>query len=629
MNNKNIIIKVQIRSFLILNVAVKSERSRLKDLKDKIRREDVEFHYFSYLVILFTIYLSSFFFPAIIFMDYVLFFFLPNFLEASNFISLFTDINSLISLITMPLVIIGCYLLRLLFMALITRLFWRYTEKKSPSKDGIIPRNFPSRALKFYHMRSFMIKYPKNVFVKGLFPWLVNFLYNTVGSNRIGKGSTIEESVGNDKFSIIGKNVYIGVNSTLASHLVEGIFGNIAYFQIHVGDNVTAAGTNQIGPGTEIHDNSYLLPTACASKHNVLKGNNYYFGIPLRKIFTKKVSKYLGLTPEDLDKNENLSNHINKNKEKKPKTQNIQNETFKKKERNKNREQENNDPLFDINKLTKEDLAVDFTTCSSISRVNIKFLAVYLPIIWLNGLIIGIVFYTYTFFVTNWFLMVFFLPVILLIIWFVFILGCFLLSKLFFILINLIHQPKEGIFLAEIGDTDFEFWKLRTELRKLVLWLMRNSPIPWMDALAFRWFGIKMDFSSALYDSWCDGEFVSFGRKVLVGQGATVMSSMVVGKYLIIKRVIFDDYALVGGHTTIAPGTIVGKDTVVAAISTTLYDQVLEPKWIYIGIPVIKLKPNKYAESRRDIITKKHVDDEKKFEMHHEVNIDEDKKEFA
>ena len=63
-----------------------------------------------------------------------------------------------------------------------------------------------------------------------------------------GKGSTIEESVGSDKFIGVGKNCYIGVNSTLASHLVRGIFGNISYFEVKLKDNVTLAAMNQIGP---------------------------------------------------------------------------------------------------------------------------------------------------------------------------------------------------------------------------------------------------------------------------------------------------------------------------------------------------------------------------------------------
>ncbi|MHA2430293.1 MAG: DapH/DapD/GlmU-related protein, partial [Promethearchaeota archaeon] len=476
--------------------------------------------------------------------------------------------------------------------------------------------------------RSFLMKYPKNLVVKGLFPWLSNWLYNYVGSMVVGKGTTFEESVGNEKFAIIGKNCYIGVNSTLATHMVEGVWGNIAYFQIQVGDNVTIAGNNQVGAGTMIHSNSYLLPLASATKHSVVKGgHHYYFGIPLRKIFDKKVMNYLDLTRENLEKNKISLGDIEVKKKSNNKYKKIKKKQEKKKvDSNQTRMKEKNNAIH-IQEYENIDYNLDFTTSSAISRVNIKFLAVYLPIFWISGLQVAVLFYTYTFFVKNLIMFTFFLPVILFTLYFIFILGCFLYSKLFLILINLIHKPKEGTFLAEIGDTDYEFWMLRTELKKIVLWLMRNSPIPWADVLAFKWFGIKIDFSSYLYDAWCDGEFLYLGRKVVVGQGATLMSSMVVGKYLVISKIFLDDYALIGGHTTIAPGTIVGKDTVVGAISTTTYNQIMEPGFIYIGIPALKLKPNKYAESRRDIIVKKDVDEEIKFDVQHEVNIEEDKRE--
>ena len=126
-----------------------------------------------------------------------------------------------------------------------------------------------------------------------------------------------------------------------------------------------------------------------------------------------------------------------------------------------------------------------------------------------------------------------------------------------------------------------------------------------------------------------DGEFITFGRNVLVGQGVTIMSSMVVGKYLIIKNVICGDYSLIGAYSTIAPGTIIGEDTFVSALSTSVYSQILEPGWIYIGIPCIKMKPNKYAESNREILIKRDVDEETKVEIEHEVNIDEDKKDLV
>jgi acetyltransferase-like isoleucine patch superfamily enzyme len=230
----------------------------------------------------------------------------PLFLEVGSFITILTNLDSLIIFLTIPLVVVGFYLSHLFFLGVFTRILWSYTEKKSPTKDGIIPRDIRSKTADFYHYRSFMIKYGKNAFMKGIFPWLVNWFLNFVGAGVIDKGSTFEESVLNDRHIIIGKNCYFGVNSTLCTHVVEGIFGNIIYFKIIVGENVTLGGFNQIGPGTELKKNSYLLPMAAATKFNKTKGDNYYFGMPLRRIFKKKTMDYLKLSEEDLFRAEEL-----------------------------------------------------------------------------------------------------------------------------------------------------------------------------------------------------------------------------------------------------------------------------------------------------------------------------------
>jgi hypothetical protein len=244
----------------------------------------------------------------------------------------------------------------------------------------------------------------------------------------------------------------------------------------------------------------------------------------------------------------------------------------------------------------------------------------------MSGILLAMAWYGISYYIESWIIRMFILPLMIVASYFILIFAVAGFSKLFLILINLIHKPKEGVFKAEKGDTDFEFWCLRTELKKLVIWLMNNCPLPWIDTWAFRWFGTKIDFTSHLYDAWVDMDFIKFGRKVTVGQGAVVMSSMVIGKYLIIRKVFFDDYAVIGGVSTISPGTIIGKDTTIGALSSTNLNQILDPGWIYFGIPGIKLKPNKYAESRRDLIVKKDVDTGEKFEVEHEVSVDDDKK---
>ncbi|MFX1376342.1 MAG: hypothetical protein ACFFA0_11050 [Promethearchaeota archaeon] len=287
-----------------------------------------------------------------------------------------------------------------------------------------------------------------------------------------------------------------------------------------------------------------------------------------------------------------------------------------------------NEQQGDINK-DKVDYTIDFVTTSAISKIGYKFLALYIPILWLSGYMTVAVFFDVSRYIP-WYINMFLLPIWLFILYFIFVFGIAIFTKAFILIINMVHKPKEGVFKAEEGDQDYEFWRVRVELKKLVFWFMNNGPLPWIVMWGFRWMGIKVDFSSHMQDAWADERFIVFGRNVTVGQGALVMSSMVVGKYLIIKKVIIGDYTVVGGLNLVSPGTIFGKESVSGAFSATIPNQNIEAGWIYIGPhSARKLKPNKYAEQRRDIIYKKVVDDEVKYKIQQEVNIDEDKKKLV
>jgi acetyltransferase-like isoleucine patch superfamily enzyme len=272
----------------------------------EVPREKIKLQFHWYLSIFFVIYYLSYVVSGIIFMTYIIIIFIPHVLLVDSLLVIFTNLDSLLAFIALPLVIIVSYLSRLFIVGLISRIFWRFTEYRSPTKDGVIPRNIGSKTANYYHIRSFMIKYGKNAFMKGIFPWLANWFFNFVGTGVINKGSTLEESVVTDKNINVGRNCYIGVNSALSSHFVEGIFGNIVFFEIKLGDNVTLGGFNNIAPGCELSDNSYLLPIAAATKHNKTKGDNFYFGMPFRRIFKKKIMDYLKVTEEDLERAEKL-----------------------------------------------------------------------------------------------------------------------------------------------------------------------------------------------------------------------------------------------------------------------------------------------------------------------------------
>ncbi|MFO8020814.1 MAG: DapH/DapD/GlmU-related protein [Promethearchaeia archaeon] len=279
------------------------EKKKTTDKLKNIIKKEINLQYHWYLLGFILIYYSGFFIPATVTIVFHFLFYKPYFLDVNNVQSLILSQRPLITSLFLPAVLITGVVLHLVFVALSTKGVWGLTEKLSPSQEGIIPRGIPSKTLNFYHIRSFIIKYGKRAFQKGPFPWLITWFYNFVGSNSIGKGTTIEEQFGCDRFVEIGDNSYIGVYSAISSHLVEGIFGNLSYFKIKIGDNVTTTAMNCIGPGTKLNDNTYLFPMASSPKHSTYKGDNYYFGAPARRIFSRKVMRYLDIEKDDLEKN--------------------------------------------------------------------------------------------------------------------------------------------------------------------------------------------------------------------------------------------------------------------------------------------------------------------------------------
>jgi hypothetical protein len=282
--------------------SINEEESDEKEITKE--EQPIKFHW--YLIGFVTTYFVSWLIPGIAFFAYIFLFFLPYFLETSNFILIFTELRPLLSILLFPLVLIACVLLHLLFAAAVVKFWYGFTQRILPSKEGVIPRNIPSKTASLYHIRSFLLKYPKNAVMKGMFPWVFTWIFNFIGSTEYGKGTTVEEEVCGDRFAITGENCYVGPNASLASHLVEGIFGNIYYFKVKLGDNCTVGAETPLAPGTELGDNSYVFPGAATLKFTEGKGGYYYFGMPIRKLFSRKLKKYLGLSDEDLEKADKL-----------------------------------------------------------------------------------------------------------------------------------------------------------------------------------------------------------------------------------------------------------------------------------------------------------------------------------
>ncbi|MFX1344247.1 MAG: hypothetical protein ACFFAI_04015 [Promethearchaeota archaeon] len=185
-----------------------------------------------------------------------------------------------------------------------------------------------------------------------------------------------------------------------------------------------------------------------------------------------------------------------------------------------------------------------------------------------------------------------FLPVSIVLYYVIFILFLLFFSKLYLIILNLIHIPKEGIFKRSLNDKDFTFFILRRNLKRFILKIYNYFPLPWAKLLALKILGIKIPYNTGVLDSYIDSDFVEIGNNVILGEGSIIMSSMIIGNLFLIKRVILKDGCTIGAFSVISPGTVVEEGAILGMGSYTQVNQCLKENSIHIGRPAKRWKIN-------------------------------------
>jgi carbonic anhydrase/acetyltransferase-like protein (isoleucine patch superfamily) len=181
--------------------------------------------------------------------------------------------------------------------------------------------------------------------------------------------------------------------------------------------------------------------------------------------------------------------------------------------------------------------------------------------------------------------------------WGSYILITLAVGKLLLVLLKIVHEPKEGLFKMDSEDKDYRYFILRAAIKKQIFWVWNNFCFPWATNLAFKILNLKADFKSTLFDGWCDTEFIELGDNIMLGQGSCILSSVILGDYLLVKKVVIGDHVVIGGNAIVAPGTIIGKNTTLGVWAKTHINQKLEKGWIYVGSPARKYKPSMVARA--------------------------------
>ncbi|MFX1453277.1 MAG: hypothetical protein ACFFCM_20755 [Promethearchaeota archaeon] len=243
---------------------------------------------------------------------------------------------------------------------------------------------------------------------------------------------------------------------------------------------------------------------------------------------------------------------------------------------------------------------------TSLTLAKKRYIFLYIFLIWVSIFSIQFEFWLFwKLYETKFIHFILFLPLTAFFIYITSILISLIFAKILLLIVNLIHKPREGVFLRDKSDKDYRYWSLRNTIKRWPIWISHNFPFPFIDNICLKMFGVKTKYSNSLFEGWVDTEFIEFGKNVVVGQGAVVQSALIVGNLFMIRKTIIEDNATIGSQSVILPGTHMKKNSILGGHSMTTVGQELEESWIYLGAPAKKFKKNVFFEDNLEDIIRK------------------------
>ncbi len=215
-----------------------------------------------------------------------------------------STLSTLLVFFSCPLILLTLYIFKLFCSASMAKFYYWIFNKVRPRKEMInaLPRGETAKDVQMYWTRNFFLRMIKWEFTKCPFPWLVNWMFNYVGSSKIGKNTVIDKGgYICQEYLELGENCYTGPMSGQSSHVNEGIYGGFTLKKIIMGDNSVLCTRCMLAPGVEVGDNTQILTMSGVTKFSKLKQNSNYYGLPVGRISDKRFNKYIQV-PEELQK---------------------------------------------------------------------------------------------------------------------------------------------------------------------------------------------------------------------------------------------------------------------------------------------------------------------------------------
>ncbi len=159
-----------------------------------------------------------------------------------------------------------------------------------------------------------------------------------------------------------------------------------------------------------------------------------------------------------------------------------------------------------------------------------------------------------------------------------------LFSSGIFNILNKLCPPKEGVFLR--GSKEWKYTHRRFWTTYFPIWLARALPLPWLDIIVYRLFGVRIGKNVVAYEGYIDPQLVEIGDFTMTSLHICIFSHLIYQDKIIIKKVKIGKRCIIGPQTIISPGTILEDGAILGANSYTWVDQHLEGDLIHVGTPV-------------------------------------------
>ena len=181
---------------------------------------------------------------------------------------------------------------------------------------------------------------------------------------------------------------------------------------------------------------------------------------------------------------------------------------------------------------------------------------------------------------------------------FLFVFTIIIFSAGIFKILNKFSHPREGVF--ERGSKDWKYMHRRFWTAFFPIWLARALPLPWLDIIAYRFFGTRVGRSVVLYEGYIDPEFVEIGDFTMTSLNICIFSHLIYQDKVLIKKVKIGKACVIGPHTITSPGTVMEDFAVLGVNSYTKINQNLEGNLIHVGTPVSITLPIQSVEESQE-----------------------------